>query len=91
MFLHVRDQTRNVQELRDRRHFFRFFVDHHRRSDTAVRVTTAGNLSPFGVGTVNEIREIGKGAHQAEIGNQSRVGSVMPTCFFTSCARCDKV
>ena len=26
-----------------------------------------------------------------EMGNQSRVGSVMPTCFFTSCAMCDSV
>ena len=42
----------------------RFLVDHHRSTDTAVRVTTAGNLSPFGLGTVNQIRKISKGAHQ---------------------------
>src|SRR5499425_2508490 len=26
-----------------------------------------------------------------EIGNQSRVGSTLPTCLLTSCARCDSV
>src|SRR5271156_2795265 len=26
-----------------------------------------------------------------EIGNQSRVGSTLPTCALTSCARCDSV
>src|SRR5712692_5160785 len=26
-----------------------------------------------------------------EIGNQSRVGSILPTCFETSCARCESV
>ena len=27
----------------------------------------------------------------ADSGNQSRIGSVMPVCAFTSCARCDSV
>src|SRR3984893_18649751 len=26
-----------------------------------------------------------------EMGNQSRVGSTLPTCWLTSCARCDRV
>src|SRR5262249_19074097 len=26
-----------------------------------------------------------------EIGNQSRVGSILPTCLLASCARCDNV
>src|SRR5271170_5661251 len=26
-----------------------------------------------------------------EIGNQSRVGSTLPTCVLTSCAKCDRV
>src|SRR5580693_3663677 len=26
-----------------------------------------------------------------EIGNQSRVGSTLPTCALTSCAKCDRV
>src|SRR6185295_15091878 len=55
--LHVLHQTRNVQELRNWPHLFVFLVDHHGRTHTAVRVTTAGNLTPFRLWTVNEIRE----------------------------------
>ncbi len=62
--LHVRDQSLDVQELRHRRHFFCFLVDHHRRADAAVRVAAAGNLSPFGLRPVNHVGEIGERAHQ---------------------------
>src|SRR6185369_147655 len=62
--LHVFDETRNVQELRHRTHLFEFLIDHHRGSDTAVRVTTAGNLAPLGLWTMYEIREVCEGSHQ---------------------------
>src|ERR1051326_56577 len=62
--LHVFHETRNVQKLRHRTHLFEFLVDHHRSTNTAVRVTAAGNLSPLSLWTVNEVREVGKRAHQ---------------------------
>src|SRR6185369_3825239 len=62
--LHVFHETRYVQKLRHWTHLSVFFVDHHCRADAAVRVTTARNLAPLGIRTVNEIRKVRKGAHQ---------------------------
>jgi len=39
-----------------------FFVDHQSRSDTAVGVTAAADLSPFGFRSVNQIGKIRKGS-----------------------------
>jgi hypothetical protein len=61
--LHIFDEPRNVQKLRHRTHLFEFFIDHHRGADAAVRVATAGNLSPFSFGSVYEIREVSEGSH----------------------------
>src|SRR6185369_12423991 len=47
-------------------HLFEFLVDHHCRTDTAVRVTTAGNLAPFSLWTVNEIGKVRERAHQRQ-------------------------
>ncbi|MCG3162575.1 MAG: hypothetical protein JMDDDDMK_03854 [Acidobacteria bacterium] len=63
---HILDQTRNVDEIRDRRHLFGFLVNHHRRADAAVRVAATAHLSPFAVRAVSHIGEIGEGAHQRD-------------------------
>ena len=62
--LHVLDESLNVQELRNRSHLLRFFVDHHRRADTAIRVAAARHLSPFRFRPVNDVRKIGERSHQ---------------------------
>src|SRR5262249_40892417 len=54
-FLHVVDKTWNIQELRYGRKLFRLLIDHHRGSDSAIRVTTATDLSPIRAGPVHEI------------------------------------
>ena len=62
--LHVVDEARDVQELRNRREFLRFLVDHQRRADAAVRVAAAADLAPIGSGSVDQIGEIRERAHQ---------------------------
>jgi hypothetical protein len=62
--LHVGDQALNIQELRHRGHLFRFFVDHYGRTNSAVRMAAARNLSPIALGPVNHVGEIGKSSHQ---------------------------
>ena len=68
-----------IQERRDRHRFLGFLVDHHRHADPAIRVAAAAELAPvvFAVG-VHQIGPIAEGAHEADIGNQSRAGSPRP-------------
>ena len=61
---HIFDQTRDVQERRNRTHLLRFLVNHHGRAYTTIRVTTARDLTPIGTWSVDKIGEIGERSHQ---------------------------
>ena len=54
------------KKLRHWTHLARFLVNHHCRAHAAVRMATARDLAPFGLRSVNQIREIRKGAHQRQ-------------------------
>src|SRR5262249_6127991 len=62
--LHVLDQSRDVQKLRNGGHFFGLLVDHQGCSDAAVRMTTAAYLPPFSFGSMDQIGEVRKSSHQ---------------------------
>ena len=79
--LHVRDQSLDVQELRHRCHFLRFLVDHHGRADAAVRVAAAARPVPIRSQARERRPRNRRTLPSSESGNQSRVGSVIPTCF----------
>src|SRR5580704_2041132 len=63
-FADVSDKAWNVQELRDRRPFLVFLVDHDRGTHAAIRVATAAHLSPHGIGAVCQVSEIGERTDQ---------------------------
>src|SRR6185436_14227142 len=44
--------------------FLGFLVDHHGHSDAAVGVASAAQLSPISRGSVNQVGEVGEGAHE---------------------------
>ncbi len=62
----VLGQTISIQERGDGNGFLGFLVDHQRHADAAVRVASAGELTPIRVRSVHQIAEIGEGAHKAD-------------------------
>jgi len=46
--------------------FLGFLIDHERHADAAVGMATAGELTPLGAGSVNEIGPVREGAHEAD-------------------------
>ena len=59
-------QALRVQERRNGGEFFGFLVDHHRHADSAVRMAAAAQLAPFRGGSVDQIGEVGEGAHERD-------------------------
>ena len=55
-----------MDEFRDRSKVLGFLVDHHRSSNTAIRMAAAGDLTPFGVYTVGKVSQIGERRHHGE-------------------------
>src|SRR5271156_1219577 len=62
----VSDEPRDIEELRDRRPFLVFLVDHHRRTHAAIRGATTAHLSPHGIGGVGQVREIREWANERD-------------------------
>jgi len=87
---YVLDELLRIEEARNRRPFLGLFVDHNSGADAAIGVAAARKRAPLRIGTVHEIRKSPKVAMN-EMGNQSRVGSTLPTWRLTSCARCESV
>src|SRR6202034_3143498 len=56
----------HVEEGGDGSAFLGFLVDHHSHADAAVGMASAGELSPLGGGSVNEIGPVREGAHEAD-------------------------
>src|SRR5580692_10157916 len=55
-----------MQELGDRNVFLGVLVAHNGHTDTAVRVATAAKLTPIRSRPVNQVCEIGEGAHETD-------------------------
>ena len=55
-----------LQERGDRHRLLRFLVDHHRHADAAVRMASAGQLSPLPVRPVDDVGPVGEGAHERD-------------------------
>ncbi len=62
----VLGQTIGLEERSDRNGFLGFLVDHQRHADAAIRVASAGELAPIRVRSVNQVGEVGEGAHEAD-------------------------
>src|SRR4029079_17942662 len=55
-----------VEERGDRNGFLGLLVDHERHADAAVRVASAGELTPVMLGSVDQVGPVGEGGHEGD-------------------------
>src|SRR5579863_2099122 len=62
----VGDEAGDIEELGDRRPLLVLLIDHQRRAHAAVGVAAAAYLAPLRLGSVDQVGEVGEGAHQRD-------------------------